>query len=71
MHHFRRQNLEGARKLYSGHRRLLAGYLPEHQGVDVEQFLGEMQRCLRPLFLPEGPALYDAARRPRIRRVVS
>lgn len=28
MHHFQRENMDGARKLYSGHRRLLGAFLP-------------------------------------------
>ena len=39
LHHLRRDNLEGARLLYRGHRRLLGAYLPAHRGVDVAAFL--------------------------------
>ena len=48
LHHFQAGNLDGAAKLYSGHRRCLAGYLPVHAGIDLERFLGEMQAFLRP-----------------------
>jgi predicted metal-dependent hydrolase len=48
LHHFQRGNLDGARKLYSGHRRLLAAFLPQHRGIDVERLLALMQEFLRP-----------------------
>jgi predicted metal-dependent hydrolase len=48
LHHFRRGNLEGARKHYSGHRRCLAPFLPNHRGIDLLAFLEAMQRALRP-----------------------
>ena len=68
MHHFQRGNLEGAAKLYSGHRRYLAAYLPAHRGIDVSLLLTEMQRVLRPVVRarPGQPATFDAADRPRI-----
>jgi predicted metal-dependent hydrolase len=68
MHHFQRDNLEGAAKLYSGHRRYLAAYLPAHRDVDVAQLLAEMQRVLRPVVRaqPGRAASYDPAERPRI-----
>jgi predicted metal-dependent hydrolase len=68
MHHYSRANLDGAAKLYSGHRRYLAGYLPAHRGVDVAGFLAEMQRVLQPVVRArpgEAPA-YDPAQRPRL-----
>ena len=49
MHHLVRGNPAGARKLYSGHRRLLGRFLPRHRGVDVELLLAEMQRVMRPV----------------------
>ena len=49
LHHFESGNLEGAAKLYSGHRRCLAAFLPTHAGIDVERFLANMQACLRPV----------------------
>jgi len=64
MHHFRDGNLEGARKLYRGHRRYLGAYLPSHAGVDVAGFLSEMQRALGPA-VRGGPA-DPAAAAPRI-----
>ena len=68
MHHFQRGNLEGARKLYAGHRRYLGAYLPAHRGLDLTAFLGEMQRVLRPVVRPTagGAAVFDPAGRPRM-----
>ena len=49
LHHFTEGNLDGTRKLYSGHRRYLAPYLPKHLGIDVAAFLADMQEFLRPV----------------------
>lgn len=68
MHHLARDNVDGARKLYSGHRRLLGPFLPAHRGVDVAALLTEMQRVLGP-FVRGGAAPFDPATRPRLRRV--
>jgi predicted metal-dependent hydrolase len=65
MHHYRDGNLEGARKLYRGHRQYLGAYLPAHAGVDVAGFLGEMQRTLGAALRAGGaepPAETDAPR---------
>jgi len=68
MYHFSRGNLDGARKLYRGHRRYLAGYLPRYRGLDVEGCLAQMQRCLQPVLraAPDAavPFVYDE--RPRL-----
>lgn len=68
MHHFARGNLAGARKLYSGHRRYLAPYLPRHRGVDVAALLAEMQRALRPALRarPGERVAFVEAERPRL-----
>ncbi|MFT5285121.1 MAG: putative metal-dependent hydrolase [Planctomycetota bacterium] len=49
LHHFRLDNPEGARKLYSGHRRYLAPYIPAHLGVKLTEFLEDMQSFLKPV----------------------
>jgi predicted metal-dependent hydrolase len=55
LHHWQEGNAAGARKLYAGHRRCLAGYLPRYRGVDVAGFLEGMQRVLTPLLVaPPG-----------------
>lgn len=68
MHHARRENLEGARKLYSGHRRLLGPFSPTHRGLDVAAFLTEMQRAMRPVLRARGEerVVFDPEGRPRI-----
>lgn len=70
LHHLSLGNVEGARKLYAGHRRYLASYLPRYRGVDVQGFLEEMQRTLRPALraAPGAPVAFDAAARPRVPR---
>lgn len=70
MHHFESGNLEGAVKLYSGHRRCLAGYVPAHLGLDVGAFLASMQAALRPVLrAAEGEAVaFDPGTRPRLVR---
>ncbi len=66
LHHFQDGNPSGARKLYSGHRRYLAGYRPRHLGVDVEGFLAAMQRALGPMLRarPGEEPPFDAEARP-------
>ena len=49
LHHFQHGNLDGARKLYRGHRRYLATYLPSHQGLAVAELLDDMQTFLQPV----------------------
>ena len=70
MHHASRENLEGARKLYSGHRRLLGPFSPTHRGLDVAAFLMEMQRAMRPVLRARGEERvpFEHAARPRVSR---
>lgn len=69
LHHFQRGNLDGARKLYSGHRRYLAAFLPRHRELDVAGFLEAMQSCLRPVLRarPEEVVAFELALAPRLR----
>jgi uncharacterized protein len=71
MHHFSRANLDGAKKLYSGHRRYLAAYLPAHRGLDTAAFLAEMQRVLQPVSRarPGESIAFDREHRPKLRAV--
>jgi hypothetical protein len=71
LHHFESGNLEGAARLYTGHRRCLAAYQPAHAGLDVTRFLADMQGFLRPVLDPTpGESVpFPAHRRPRIFRV--
>lgn len=69
LHHYSRANLDGARKLYSGHRRYLAAYLPSHRGLAVERFLADMQAFLREVVRPRPGATephFDGQRAPRL-----
>jgi predicted metal-dependent hydrolase len=70
LHHFQRGNLEGASKLFSGHRRYLAAYLPVHLGIDVGAFLRAMQESLAPVVHRAAGVepRFDPASRPRIQR---
>lgn len=47
MHHQSRGNLDGARPLNVGARRLLGPFLPAHEGLDLARFLGELQAHVR------------------------
>ena len=66
LHHFEEGNLEGAAKLYRGHRRSLAGYLPSHAGLDVSGFLRDMKDFLEPVLRRAPEACYDPGKRPHI-----
>ena len=66
LHHFEEGNLEGAAKLYRGHRRSLAGFLPQHNGLDVAGFLQDMQACLQPVLRRDPEARFDPKTLPRI-----
>lgn len=71
LHHFSRGNPDGAKKLYSGMRRLLAGFLPAHRGLDVEGFMTSMQDTLRPVLRAragDSPA-FDLSDRPLLKQI--
>lgn len=70
LHHYSRGNLDGAAKLYSGHRRYLASFLPEHRGIEVQRFLADMQAFLRDVVRrrPGAPEpAFSAESAPRLR----
>ena len=69
LHHHQQGNPDGARKLYSGHRRYLGRFLPEHRGLDVGDFLAQMQAALGPLLRapPGAEPGFDPEHRPRLR----
>jgi len=71
LHHHQLGNADGARKLYSGHRRYLGRYLPAHRGVDVSAFLADMQAFLDPLLRarPGDEPPFERERAPHMRRV--
>jgi predicted metal-dependent hydrolase len=68
LHHYRADNFDGAKKLYSGHRQYLAAFLPAHRGLDVAAFLGAMQRTLQPVVRAGAgrEPRFDFERRPRM-----
>ena len=45
LHHFGNGNIRGAKKVYYGSRGYLEPYRPAHLGLDLDKFLGEMDRC--------------------------
>jgi len=68
LHHLEQGNLDGAAKLYGGHRRHLARYLPAHRGIDLAAFLHEMQRALGRRVEPPGAERPEAGgERPQLR----
>jgi predicted metal-dependent hydrolase len=68
LHHFQAGNLEGAVKLYSGHRRFLSPYQPLHAGLDIARFLREMQAFLGPVLErhPGEAVAFPGEGRPRL-----
>ncbi len=54
MFHLSRANLDGARPLNIGARRLLGSFLPEHRGLELSRFLGELHAHVRCAFDPDG-----------------
>ncbi len=66
LHHLEQGNLEGAARLYRGHRRCLGVYLPRHRGLDLAGFLEAMQRALGPALAAGQPAAAPAER-PQLR----
>lgn len=45
LHHFGNQNIRGAKKLNVGCRKYLDPHRPFHLGLDLDQFLGQLDRC--------------------------
>jgi len=68
LHHYQAGNLDGARKLYSGHRTYLAPYLPVYRGIDVAALLMAMQTTLLPVVRARAGAepRFEDAKRPRL-----
>lgn len=54
LHHLGQGNAEGALRLYRGHRRYLAAYLPAHLGLDLAGFLEAMRAYFGPLAEQRG-----------------
>jgi predicted metal-dependent hydrolase len=68
LHHFRRHNLEGARKLYEGQKRILAPYSAGALGLDLEAFARAMDASCGVLTLvkPGDAPELDPALVPRL-----
>jgi uncharacterized protein len=49
LHHFGNENVRGARKLYHSCRKYLEEYLPHYEGLNLEVFLQELERCCHKL----------------------
>jgi len=45
LHHFGNGNIRGAKKVYLSSRKYLEAYLPAHEGLNLETFLAELDRC--------------------------
>jgi uncharacterized protein len=45
LHHFGNGNIRGARKLFHSSVKYLEPFRPQHEGIDLEKFLGELSRC--------------------------
>ena len=65
LHHLEEGNPEGALRLYRGHRRYLAPYVPDHQGLDLDAFLADMRSVFGPVLEghPAGAALPQLLRK--------
>jgi len=47
LYHLNRKNIEGASKLHTGMRRLLAPFLPQHEGFDLQRLMSDMQAHIK------------------------
>ncbi len=62
--HFGNENLGGAKKVYLSSRKYLEAYAPRYEGLDVEEFLKNLDWCFAELVenqdkYPAGVALRD------------
>ncbi|MFN0205939.1 MAG: DUF309 domain-containing protein [Planctomycetota bacterium] len=73
IHHFRRNNFEGARKLYEGQKRILAPFRPGTCGLDLELFDRDMDACcavLRQIVPGERP-FFDTTKIPVLQKKIN
>lgn len=68
LHHFRRGNLVGARKLYEGQKRILGPFRPASEGLDLARFDREMDAAFAELARarPDERPTLDPAKVPRL-----
>lgn len=73
IHHFRRGNIEGARKLYEGQKRILAPFRPTSSGLDLASFDAAMDLFFAPLRAarPGERPLFDAGAIPELKHIPS
>ncbi len=69
LHHFRRRNHVGARKLFEGQKRILEPFRPHAQGLDLAAFDRDMDACFAALLraTPDAPPDFDPALVPVLR----
>jgi len=53
LHHFGNSNIRGAKKLNLGCRKYLDPYRPFHLGLDLDQFLAQLDRCFAAVMASE------------------
>ena len=53
LHHFGNGNIRGARKVYLSSRSYLDDYRPSCEGLDLEQFLAQYERCFAEVLLSD------------------
>ena len=53
LHHFGNGNVRGARKLYFSTRKYLEPFCPWHEGIDMDQFLAQLERCFADVIASE------------------
>jgi predicted metal-dependent hydrolase len=49
LHHFGNGNIRGAKKVYATSRNYLEEYRPAYQGLDLDSFLAQYERCFKPV----------------------
>lgn len=49
LHHFGNGNLRGAKKLFYTSLGYLEPYRPHHEGINLDKFFADMQRCFAPV----------------------
>ncbi len=55
LHHFGNGNLRGAKKVYQTSRGHLDPYAPTYEGLDLEKFLDQYQRCFAEVLAGDEP----------------
>jgi predicted metal-dependent hydrolase len=69
LHHFGNGNIRGAKKLYFTSLGYLEPYRPRHEGIDLDKFFADMQRCFSEIIASQEdrPAIeLDAEQIPEI-----